>query len=85
MANTIKTMQGEILVSEVEAITLDNNIYQMAKMPAMTAKVVVVGKSGIKYDLTTSIKAIDAMKIYTAAINYVAGTGHTVFDPTQVK
>ena len=84
MANTIKTMTGEILVSEVEAVITDN-IIQGINLSKITTKVVVVGKTGVKYDLTTALPAAQALKVLNAATTFVAGVGHTVFDPTQVK
>jgi hypothetical protein len=87
MANTLKTLQGEIMASEVEAIFTDLVLTapsMMNKSPTNT-KVIVVGKTGIKYDLTTAITAAQAAAVLTAAMNFVAGAGHTVFDPRQVK
>lgn len=85
MANTLKTMQGEILVSEIEAITIDNNLYSLVKNPMLPTKVIAVGKSGIKYDITTPIQGNLAVKVYNATLAFVAGTGHAVFDPATVK
>lgn len=85
MANTLKTIQGELLASEVEAVIYDNPSAVNSKGPMATTKVLVVGKSGIKYDLTTAIQGALAVKVLGAALEFVAGTGHTVFDPSKVK
>lgn len=87
MANTIKTLQGEILVAEVESVVIDNPLalVPVVKGPNLSTKVQVVGKSGIKYDLTPAIPGVLAAKIHAATLNVVAGAGHAVFDPTQVK
>ena len=85
MANTLKTTQGEILISEVEAIYTDTNgLTAIGRNPANT-KVVAVGRTGIKYDLTSAISAAQAQKVLQAALNFVAGTGHAVFNPAEVK
>lgn len=84
MANTIKTLTGEILASEVEAVLLDQTIAPQPRV-GQVAKVIVIGKTGVKYDVTSGIQLALATKIQAAAINYVAGTGHNVFDPSQVN
>lgn len=87
MANTIKTITGEVLVSEIEAvvITQAGNLPPAAGKILPANKVTVTTKSGLSYDLMTGISAAQAAKVYTATINFVAGMGHQVFDATQVK
>ena len=84
MANTIKTLTGEVLTSEIEAVVLDQTIAGIPKLGPV-GKVVVVGKTGVKYDVTGPLQVAIAAKVLQATTNFVAGTGHTVFDPTQVK
>lgn len=85
MANTLKTLQGELLVSEVEAITLDIGITQATRSPMALTNITAVSKSGTKYTIANNLQSAIAMKIYAAALNFVAGAGHTVFDPAQVS
>lgn len=85
MASTIKTLQGEILVSEVEAITISPYLSSLISNPRSPTTVTVVGKSGIKYDLVANYPSALAKKIYSSAVAYVAGQGHSVFDPETVK
>lgn len=85
MANTLKTLQGELLVSEVESIQLDIGMAQAARAPMALTNVTVVSKSGTKYSLANNLQGVIAMKIYAAALNFVAGDGHNVFDPAKVQ
>lgn len=84
MANTIKTLRGEILVSEVEAIMIDN-LAEITKNPKLLATVTAVGRSGTKYDIVLNYPGDKALKIFNAAVNFVAGTGHQVFDAGLFK
>lgn len=84
MANTLKTLSGELLVSEVEAIVTEN-VASVSLGGRSGLKVVAVSKSGLKYDLSSGLSNVLAAKVATATATYVAGTGHTVFDPTDVK
>lgn len=85
MASTVKTLQGEILVTEVEAVSIDNAPAIIAKNPMIPTRVSVTGRSGIKYDITNNYQGAQALKVYTALLDFVAGTGHATFDPLQVK
>lgn len=85
MANTLKTLQGELLASEVESISLDAGLAQVLKVPNAMTNITVISKSGTKYSLGNNLQSVIAMKIYAAALSFVAGAGHTVFDPAQVK
>lgn len=84
MANTVKTLTGEILISEVEAVVLDQTIAAIPKLGPI-GKVVIVGKTGVKYDITGPLQVALAAKVLAATTAFVAGSGHNVFDPTQVK
>ena len=85
MANTLKTLTGEIVVSEIEAIITDTVSNLPLGKNSSNIKVVAVGKTGVRYDLTSAMTAVAAAKVATATAVFVAGTGHTIFDPTQVK
>ena len=85
MANTLKTIQGELLASEVESIQLDIGVAQATKSPMAITNVTVVSKSGTKYTLASNLQSAIAMKIYASALNFVAGDGHNVFDPAKVQ
>lgn len=84
MANTIKTMNGELLAEEVEAIVTDRLI-NLPDIRRSSARVVAISKSGQRYELTPVMTAIQAERIATATGIFVAGVGHQIFDPSEVK
>jgi len=83
MASTLKTLQGEILVSEVESVSTEP--LSTGPIGKQVSRVYVIGKTGVKYDLANNVTSVIAAKIAASAINFVAGMGHAVFDPSAVK
>jgi hypothetical protein len=84
MANTIKTMNGELLADEVEAVVTER-VINLPDIRRSSARVTAISKSGQRYELTPVMSAIQAEKVATATGIFVAGVGHQIFDPSGVK